>query len=430
MRRIVALAQQSKWGSIIAGVTALLICVATLTPGTPPSAEEFVACQGWCGDSLVADFVRNIILFVPLGFGLSLAGVRISRAILVGSLLSATVELLQLWVIVGRDASVLDWISNSLGTVAGALVAAHSSLLTRPRPRTASRLLAGALALWLGILLLGAWGIQPAPSSDSYWGQRAPQLGDFPPFRGALLSARVNGVEIPSARIENDDTIRTPLRFGRVRVEAIVRPGSPPPGAGVAPILRIADRAEREILMLGRGGEELVFKIRLRASTLRLETPAFALADAFRDVPRVYPKMVESPESLVVDVDSGRVRLAARRDGRVWSREFELTPAAAWSFFLPWDYWFGPNAASMSRVWVWSLLIPVGYWAALAAEQRGARRLILITMTFVALTLVILPELFSLPRVPLSLLLSALAGVLLGWLVAGRLTSRGGIQKS
>jgi VanZ family protein len=424
------LAQQSKWGSIIAGVTALLICVATLTPGTPPSAEEIAACRQWCGDSLVADFVRNIILFLPLGFGLRLAGVRASRAILVGACLSAVVELLQIRVIVGRDASVLDWISNSLGTATGVLIASHSRVLTHPRPQAAARLVAGALALWVGILVLGAWGIQPAPSSDPYWGQLAPQLGDFPPFRGELLSARVNGVEMPSARMVNDDTVRAPLRAGRIRVEAIVRPGPPSPPTGIAPIARIADGAEREIFMLGRGGRELVFRVRLRASTLLLETPAFALADAFRNGQPVDRATVEAPESLFATVDRGRVRLAARQEGEARSREFELTPAVAWSFFLPWDYWFGPNAAWIAQVWLGALLFPVGYWAALTAEQRGARRSLLLTMTFVVLTLVIVPELFSLPHVRISHVVSALAGVVLGWSAAARLTNEVLIQKS
>jgi hypothetical protein len=324
---------------------------------------------------------------------------------------------------------VLDWISNSLGTAAGALIAIHWSSLTRPRPPTASALWAVALALWAGILVFGAWGIQPAPSSDSYWGQRAPELGDFPPFRGELLSARINSVEIPSARMVNDDTIRGPLRDGRVRVDAIVRPGPPPPPAGIAPILRVADRAEREILMLGRGGGELVFRVRLRASALRLETPAFALAGAFGNASTVSPTMVERPESLFASVDRGRVRLAARGDGAARSREFEMSPAVAWSFFLPWDYWFGPNAASISRVWMFALLFPVGYWAALMTEQRR-QRTILLTMILVLSTLGIVPELFALPHVRVPLLLSAIAGVLLGWFAAARLTSRALIQKS
>ena len=344
------MAQQSKWGSIIAGVTALLICVATLTPGTPPTAAEIAACSGWCTDSLVADFARNIILFLPLGFGLRMAGVRPGRALLVGACLSAAVEILQIRVIVGRDASFLDWISNSLGTMTGVVIATHGSILIRPRSQTAAALSLVALGLWLGILLLGAWGIQPAPSSDPYWGQRAPQLGDSPQFLGELLSARVNDVEIPSERMANDDAIRGPLGDGRVRVEAIVRPGPPPPPAGIAPIVRIADGAEREIVLLGRGGKELVFRVRLRASMLRLETPAFALAGAFRDGGNFEPETVESPESLFAVVDRGRVRLAARGDGEARSREYELSPAVAWSFFLPWDYWFGPNAAWISHV--------------------------------------------------------------------------------
>ena len=423
------MAQQSKWGSIIAGVSAALICLATLTPGTPPSAAAMAACRGWCADTLVADFVRNIILFVPLGFGLRLAGIRTIRAILLGVCLSATVELLQIRVIVGRDASVLDWISNSLGTVVGVLIATNFSILIRPQPRSATALLFASLALWVGILVLGAWGIQPSPSPDPYWGQRAPQFGDFPPFLGELISARVNGVEIPSDRMLNDDTIRGPLRSGRLRAQVIVQPGPPPPPGGIAPIARIADLARREIFILGQAGNELVFRVRLRASVLQLETPGFALAGAFRNGHHD-PESVDSPESLFASVDSGRVRLAARHDGERLSQGYELTPAVAWSFFLPWDYWFGPNAAWISDVWLAALLIPVGYWATLTADQRRARRQVGITLTFVVMTLVTVPELFSLPHVRMSHVLSAFTGVVLGWVTAARLTSRALIQKS
>jgi len=45
-------------------------------------------------------------------------------------------------------------------------------------------------------------------------------------------------------------------------------------------------------------------------------------------------------------------------------------------------------------------------------------------------TLGIVPELFALPHVRVPLVLSAIAGVLLGWFVAARLTSRALIQKS
>jgi len=163
MARIVAFEPQPKWGSIIAAISIAFICLVTLAPGAPDAIAEARNCQPWCDDPLVADFIRNIVLFAPMGFGLRLAGVRPRWAILAGALLSATVELLQIRVIVGRDASVLDWISNTLGTIAGVGIADQLRAILLPLPRNALRLTIGAFTAWVGILILGAWGSQPAP---------------------------------------------------------------------------------------------------------------------------------------------------------------------------------------------------------------------------------------------------------------------------
>ena len=79
-----ALSQQSKWGSIIAALAFIFIAVATLTPGTPVSAADAAdVCRGWCDDSLVADFLRNIVLFMPFAFGLRLIGTLSWKVIVV-----------------------------------------------------------------------------------------------------------------------------------------------------------------------------------------------------------------------------------------------------------------------------------------------------------------------------------------------------------
>lgn len=420
MARIVAFEPQPKWGSIIAAVGIAFICLATLTPGAPaPPAAAVPKCQPWCDDPLLADFIRNIILFAPMGFGLRLAGVRGRWAILGGTLLSATVELLQIRVIVGRDASVLDWISNTFGTVAGVGIADQLRTILLPFPRIALRLTIGALVGWIVILVLGAWGIQPAPTQFPFWGQRTPRLRQYPPFRGQLLSGRVNGIELPSARLSNDENIRGPLRAGRTRVDAVVQPGLPSPPAEIAPILRVADGTLREILLLGRSSKELVFRYRLRATRLRLETPAFALARAFplsRDLDGQEP---EPPESLSVVLERGRLTLTAHSQTGTQQRVFDLTAGSAWSFFLPWDYWYGPNAALLSLFWLGGLLLPVGYWGARSVAGSRARWTALAAPIMIAsATLLLLPQAFPLAPAKASQLIAAIGGLASGWIIA------------
>lgn len=420
MARIVAFEPQPKWGSIIAAVSIAFICLATLTPGAPqPPAGTVPACEPWCDDPLLADFIRNIILFTPMGFGLRVAGVRARWAILAGTLLSATVELLQLHVIVGRDASVLDWISNTLGTMAGVGIADQLRAILLPVPRIALRLTIGALAGWILILVLGAWGIQPAPTEFPFWGQRTPRLRQYPPFRGQLLSGRVNGVELPSARLSNDESIRTPLRTGRSEVDAVVQPGPPSPPTEIAPILRVADGTLREILLLGRGGKELVFRYRLRATELRLETPAFALARAFPPAAREMDgHEPEAPESLSVVLDRGRLTLMARNEAGTNQQLFELTAASAWSFFLPWDYWYGPNAAVLSLFWLGALLLPAGYWGARSAAGRARWTALALAIMIVPATLLLVTHAFPLAPAKASQFIAAIGGFGFGWTLA------------
>lgn len=426
MARIVAFEPQPKWGSIIAAVSIAFICLATLSPGAPqPPAGTLPDCQPWCDDPLLADFLRNIVLFAPLGFGFRLAGVRGRWAIVAGTVLSATVELLQLRVIVGRDASVLDWISNTLGTMAGVGIATQLRAILLPLPQSALRLTLGALTGWVGILILGAWGIQPAPTEFPFWGQRTPHLRQYPPFRGRLLAGRVNGLELPSARLSNDESIRGPLRAGRSQINAVVLAGPPSPQAEIAPILRVADGGLREILLLGRSDQELVFRYRLRATGLRLETPAFALARAFASIRDNLEESPDEPESLSVALDRGRLTLTAQKQGELHRRVFDLTAASAWSFFLPWEYWYGPNAALLSLVWLGALLLPVGYWGARSARERRTRWTALaIALMIVPATLVALPRALPLAPAKASQFIAAIGGLALGWILAALVERR------
>ncbi|CAN5199684.1 hypothetical protein BH11ACT3_BH11ACT3_13130 [soil metagenome] len=87
-----------------------------------------------------ADFVANIVFFVPVGL---IAALLLSRrlwwlAIPLGVSLSICIELGQLLFLPGRDASVTDVLANSTGTVIGAVIVPATRRATEPK-RAAER---------------------------------------------------------------------------------------------------------------------------------------------------------------------------------------------------------------------------------------------------------------------------------------------------
>ena len=88
-----------------------------------------------CGDQGLQDVIQNILMFLPLGVALRYAGVRPSRALLLGFLLSLFVETMQFFVVPGRDASLSDLVTNTTGAGLGAVIAPFIPMAFRPSPR-------------------------------------------------------------------------------------------------------------------------------------------------------------------------------------------------------------------------------------------------------------------------------------------------------
>ena len=111
-------------GLLLIGYLALVVGAITLAPfqfAVPASyhASWMVLDEGW-----VSDLLLNVVLFLPLGFLLrrtssAIGGVR--RVLLTGVLLSAAIEIAQLF-LEPRFSSVSDVLANSLGAGAGALL--------------------------------------------------------------------------------------------------------------------------------------------------------------------------------------------------------------------------------------------------------------------------------------------------------------------
>jgi VanZ family protein len=87
--------------------------------------EALMRSDVWFVFDDAVEAVANVLLFMPLGAALALRGVSVRKAALYGSLLSVTVECMQLLFVPGRTVSLDDVLLNTVGAMAGgALVSA------------------------------------------------------------------------------------------------------------------------------------------------------------------------------------------------------------------------------------------------------------------------------------------------------------------
>ena len=137
-------------------VLGIALALAAILLATLHSAGTLVAPRGWSfeltsGRAALAELIQNLLLFIPLGATLVLAGVRPLWAVVIGALLSFSVEFAQLS-IPGRDSSLGDIVCNTISTAIGAGLAR-----TRNRWLFVSPERARWHAAALGILAVGTW---------------------------------------------------------------------------------------------------------------------------------------------------------------------------------------------------------------------------------------------------------------------------------
>jgi hypothetical protein len=243
---------------------AVAIVSGTLLPASGPPAATPWWCV-LCGERGLADAIANVLLFVPLGIGLWWYRIGVAR--LAGGALAASlvIELLQWQVVSGRDAGAADVAWNTLGALLGAVLAAA----IQDNRRAGARTLVASVAAVTAVTVAGML-TSPSFPASVYYGQWTAQLGHFARYHGAVLSAGVEGLPLPSTRLADSRVVRERLAAGAaVTVRAVA---GPPPDA-LAPIFSIFDDAQREILVLGTSREDLVLRVRTRAADLGLAGP-------------------------------------------------------------------------------------------------------------------------------------------------------------
>ncbi|HET8650820.1 MAG TPA: VanZ family protein [Gemmatimonadales bacterium] len=405
--------RSTRWGGLIAAAGLGFIAAMTLVP-RPEEAVLNAQTPPWClicGSLGGVDVLLNVLLFVPYGFGLRLAGWSWRRTAIIVLATTIGVETLQLWAIAGRDASISDIITNTTGGLLGAWLAGQWAGVILPARETARRLAIVGGAIWLGILLISGALLHTSYPLNSYYGQWAADLPGLAKFQGRILSAEVDGMPIPSHRIRETRELRRRLQAGVIVHVTAIMDG---PTSSLAPVFSIFDKHQRNILMLGQDGRGFEFDTRMRTTLVKLRPPTLRLEPT---VPLVSGDTVELTARLV----HSRLGLRVASSRGVSQREFDLSPGLGWAMLLPYDYAYGSAVEWLTALWLGGLLIPVGYWAAsgwagrhaLAALVAGAAGLAVLGMGVV-------PLLVNLPAVSWSAWLATIAGYALGWALGWR----------
>jgi hypothetical protein len=383
----------------------VFIAVLTLSPqyGATKAPPSFCLL---CGDTSVLDAILNVLLFIPFGMGLRLTGMSRRRAYAIALVTTITVELLQL-AIPGRDTSLSDVITNSTGAFIGIICADIWRVVLLPSRRVATQLAWGWTLLWALVLTVSAELAHISLPNTTAWGVWRPELLHHDYFSGKVLEATAGGLRTPNAISATSADVRRRLSSDSVVVEATIVGGLVT--TPVSAIATVYDYNRSQIFMLGERNGALIFSLRMRTADARVATPDIRLDSVF---PR---HRSAAPDTMVVagGLIHHRLWISARKGGVVRERTHPIDAGLGWSYLLPFDYEYGPEAVWLTVLWLAALSAPAMYWA-----TRAGRRAQLSVGAVLAATLLAIPLAAGVHATAwwewAALALGACIGVLLG----------------
>jgi glycopeptide antibiotics resistance protein len=394
----------NRLGAALSVFVLIVILVSTLTPVTGGSSTDFWCL--WCGGYAALDIAANIVMFTPLGFALALATNWRWRSVLACVVLTVGIELLQIHVVAGRDASFSDILANSLGGLIGVELAVRRLLIFRPAPRAAVRLVLGWCVAFMIICGLTVAGLRPATVPRSLWVQWTPPRQGFLPFSGRLLGFQLNEIPLPlgypSQSLGVDTVLRGPTwqTTATVSTEGLERRRSI--------IARIAEEFT-VIVSVEQTGWSFTCVQKTRSSDLRFRSPKVGVKDGLLGNPEV-------PSVLKLTCGRSKGTLVAGVDGK--RQELRLSPSLGWLMLSPFDIAMGLVPTWVSAFWLFGLVLPVGYWIVMGADRASATRRVGLTTSVVLLAmlggLIIAPSLADTALAAPSDWAGALCGLVAG----------------
>lgn len=390
------------WGLALAGW--ILIGALTLYPD-PDSARQAAETPMWCllcGDLGSVDFLLNIALFIPLGAGLAMAGRGAGIALALGFISSLAVETSQATILLGRDPSLGDLAANSIGTVAGWLLATNWSRWLLPSTAAARRWGRASLVLGIAVQFVTGWGLKPAAPEGRYYGQWRQERPGEEVFPGQVVSASLNRVVLPrGAALTESSEIRQELLdvTSSLTVTAVTNG----PTASYAPIAAIAFHKPFQLAALGQEGNDLIATRRFRISSLLLRSPALALRDILPQHDTVH---------LISTLRRDNWAVLVRTGNSSDSMVVHPSPSWTWAMLIPWDQPLTGQPGWATAAWLIAMLTLPGYWYGMSGLSR--RRLAPELAFALALALGFVPYHFRMSPVMWYEWLAAACGLALG----------------
>lgn len=375
---------------------AALIAWLTLLPNTGPIGP------GNSGCCEATDIALNTLLFVPLGVGLALLGLRPFAASVVGGALSIAIEVAQLSWVIGRDAAVHDVFSNALGTTLGALMVLHWATRISWWRWISPIVSAGVVLAWVAAAFL----IRPSNPRNPYWySQWQHELGGMVRYPGTILSLTLQGIPIEDGPIARTAAIREQIvASDTLLLTTSVLTGPPFPGraqlAGV-----VAGQRTGELVGIWQEDNSIIAFARLQMSSIRLRTAGLRVPDAPPGVPG-------DTLQIAFERTRDRLRLTVQGGGMAQEQSLRLSPELFWTAFLPFEYLADPGLT-------WWPLLPAFATFVLLGLALGASPVLLLLACLAALVPGPLLAGTALSAWPVAGV--ALAGALVGRALASRL---------
>lgn len=373
-----------------------VIALATLLPGNGGASDGCILC----GHRALSDFLSNIVLFAPFGFGLALRRQSLLSTALAGALFSLAIEVAQLSLISGRDANISDLIANSLGAVAGwGLGDRRHWWMRAGRNHRCLTITAATLAL----LLMGLGLFTPSLPATTYYMQWTPRFEHMGVYKGKVLSTRIGPLEMAGGqRITQTDSVRRMLFKKPLQISATADLG-----AEMAPIISIYDADQRQILLLGAERSDLTYRYRMLADELRLDHGDLRIHQAFEHIThgRTY-----------------RLKWAVDRAGYCLELEDQrrcgpgFTVGDTWTLLRSLD-WGTDERTVISAVWLWLMFIPAGLVSTGVRTTAKAGALM-------GITLILIPLFMGFALTPAYQIIASWIGLLTGWLTGARSIER------